>query len=93
MTRSELANLLFPKNTTTIDELFQKYPKRPQSVCDRIAPSPTGYFHFGNLYTAILNRKFARQNQGIFYIRVEDTDQARKIDDAVEVVLNSLNQF
>lgn len=93
MNRTELANLLFPDCTTTIETLLQKYPERPQKICDRIAPSPTGYFHFGNLYTAILNWKLARQNQGIFYLRVEDTDQARKVEDAVEVVLNALQKF
>ncbi len=93
MTRAELANLLFPQITTTIPELLTKYPHRPQPVCDRIAPSPTGYFHFGNLYTAILNWKFAQQNHGVFYLRVEDTDQARKIDDAVDVVINALKKF
>ena len=89
----DLADLLFPEVTGSIDELLTKYPERSEKVCDRIAPSPTGYFHFGNLFTALLNRKYAKQQQGIFYIRIEDTDQQRKVDDAVDVVLKALKKF
>jgi len=92
-TRTDLANLLFPEVTETVENLLVKYPPRSQTVCDRIAPSPTGYFHFGNLFTALLNRKYARQENGVFYVRVEDTDQLRKVDDAVDVVLQSLKKF
>ncbi|GHW03007.1 glutamate--tRNA ligase [candidate division SR1 bacterium] len=96
MSRLELANLLFPEvdyEKMSIESLLAKYPERNQNVCDRIAPSPTGYFHFGNLFTALVNWKYARQNDGIFYLRVEDTDQLRKVDDAVDVLLASLDKF
>jgi glutamyl-tRNA synthetase len=89
----DLAEVLFPEVTETIEDVLKKYPEREQKVCDRIAPSPTGYFHFGNLFTGLLNWKYAKQENGIFYIRVEDTDQLRKVDDAVEVVLRAFKKF
>jgi len=56
----------------------------------RFAPSPTGYPHLGNIRTALFNWLFARHSGGTFILRIEDTDQARKVEGAVEVILNSL---
>jgi len=56
----------------------------------RFAPSPTGYPHLGNVRTALFNWLFARHSGGTFILRIEDTDQARKVEGAVEVILDSL---
>ena len=60
------------------------------SVRLRFAPSPTGYPHLGNIRTALFNWLFARHHGGKFILRVEDTDVARKVEDAVEVIIDSL---
>jgi glutamyl-tRNA synthetase len=92
-TRNELANLLFPEVTETIDDLLVKYPPRAEQTVLRIAPSPTGFFHFGNLYMALFDWKYTAQENGVFYLRIEDTDQLRKVEGAVELLLNSLKKF
>ncbi|HEX7364167.1 MAG TPA: glutamate--tRNA ligase [Dehalococcoidia bacterium] len=56
----------------------------------RFAPSPTGYPHLGNIRTALFNWVFARHNSGVFILRIEDTDVARKVEGATEVILDSL---
>ena len=81
MTYPELANLMFPEVTQTLEDLLKRYPSRPHNpLTTRIAPSPTGFFHIGNLFTAIVNERVAHQDEGVFFWRVEDTDQARKVD-------------
>ena len=59
-------------------------------VRTRFAPSPTGYMHVGNLRTAIFEYLVARHNNGDFILRIEDTDQTRKVDDAVDFIYNTL---
>ena len=56
----------------------------------RFAPSPTGYPHLGNIRTALFNWLFARHHSGKFILRIEDTDMTRKVEGAVEVILDSL---
>jgi glutamyl-tRNA synthetase len=56
----------------------------------RFAPSPTGYPHLGNIRTALFNWLFARHHGGKFILRIEDTDITRKVEGAVEVILDSL---
>lgn len=92
MTYSDLANLLFPDVTETIDDLRKKYPARPAwQIVTRVAPSPTGFFHIGNLFTGVVNERFAHQSGGVFFVRIEDTDQARKVEWAVESLLTNLD--
>jgi len=64
--------------------------ERPASVRVRFAPSPTGYPHVGNIRTALFNWLFARHHGGKFILRIEDTDVARKVEGAVEAILDSL---
>lgn len=92
-TRHDLAQVLFPDVHETIEDLKHRYPARTSQIVTRIAPSPTGFFHIGNLFTAIVNERFAHQSDGIFYRRVEDTDQARKVDGAVEAVLTNMKHL
>ena len=80
MTNNDLANLLFPDVTETISDLQHKYPPRPDGqVVVRIAPSPTGFIHFGSVFIAIVDYMFAHDNGGVFLMRVEDTDQKRLV--------------
>ena len=55
-----------------------------------MAPSPTGFFHIGNLFTAIVNERIAHQDHGTFFWRVDDTDQSRKVDGAMEAVIDNM---
>ena len=91
-----MAQLLFPHITKTIDEYETVYPPRdlPQgAMVTRIAPSPTGFMHFGNLYGALIDERLAHQSGGVFYLRIENTDAKREVEGAVDVILTSLNAF
>lgn len=96
MNYNDLANLIFPHITETIDDLEKKYPKRnlaDGAYVTRFAPSPTGFLHSGSLFTTIVNYWFAKQTNGIFYIRLEDTDQKREIVGSGNTLLNELAKF
>lgn len=90
-----LAALLFPDITKSIADYETMYPPRdlPEgAVVTRIAPSPTGFVHLGNLYNAI-GERLARQTNGVFYLRIEDTDQKREVEGAVEAVIDAMNFY
>jgi glutamyl-tRNA synthetase len=92
----EILDLLFPNELPSIKEIEKKYPPRklPEgAVVSRLAPSPTGYLHIGNFYQGFMAERLAHQNQGVFFLRVEDTDQARKVNGAVEVVLRAMGHY
>ena len=92
----ELANLIFPEITETIDDLEKRYPLRdlPEGAeVTRFAPSPTGFLHTGSLFTAMICRKVASQSKGVFYIRLEDTDTKREIAGSGEQLLEQLRLF
>jgi len=92
----EILDLLFPNPLPTVAEIEAKYPPRqlPEgAVVSRLAPSPTGYLHIGNFYQGFMAERLAHQHNGVFFLRVEDTDQARKVEGAVEVVLNALAHY
>lgn len=91
-----LANLLFPHVTDSREAVEARFPKRalPEGACvTRIGPSPTGFVHLGNLYNAIIAERLAHQSGGVFFLRVEDTDQKREVPGAVETVINSMAYF
>lgn len=92
MENKELSDFLFP-NIGTKQELEEKYPKRKDKMVTRFAPSPTGFLHIGSLYTAFVSKIFAQQNNGVFYLRIEDTDQKREIENGISLILNNLNKF
>ena len=92
----KLAELLFPDITETPDDMEAKFPLRnlkEGARVTRLAPSPTGFLHFGNLFTGTVAYRTAKTTDGIFYVRVEDTDQKRKIEGAIEVMLGGLEAF
>ncbi len=93
---NKLAEILFPDITFKDDYYEELYPKRdlPEGAfVTRIAPSPTGFIHLGNLYGAIIDERLARQSGGVFYLRIEDTDNKREVSGAVETILSSLKYF
>lgn len=92
----KLAELLFPDITETPDDMEAKFPPRnlkEGARVTRLAPSPTGFLHFGNLFAGTVAYRTAKTTDGIFYVRVEDTDQKRKIEGAVKVMLEGLEAF
>lgn len=89
----ELADLLYP-NVLDTAFYFNKYKKRNVSGCvTRIAPSPTGYLHIGQLYQAVVHRMLANKTNGLFYARLEDTDSKREVENAGEIAYTMLNEF
>ena len=91
-----LADLLFPDIEKTVDYFEEKYPPRnlaEGAKVTRIAPSPTGFIHIGNLFGALVDERLAHQSGGIFYLRIEDTDQKRKVDGAVELIIDTFKRY
>ncbi len=91
-----LAELLFPNVTETPDEVQARFPKRvlPEgAVVTRMAPSPTGFVHLGNLVQGMISERMAHQSGGVLFLRVEDTDAKREVPGAVEVLINSLKHY
>lgn len=87
MTNKDLADLIFPNLTKTVEDYEKMYPERnlkEGAAVTRFAPSPTGYMHIGNFMSTIINYVLSKDTNGIFYLRNEDTDKAREIPDAVE---------
>lgn len=97
MDLNKLAQALIPdENVKPLEYYEQAYPERdlPQGAqVTRLAPSPTGFMHLGNLYVALANERIAHQSGGVFYLRIEDTDDKRKVEGAVEVIHKSLRYF
>ena len=92
-TRKDVAELVFPDVKETIADLQKKYPPRPQKVVSRFAPSPTGFLHIGAIRSSFLPWKFVRQNDGIFILRIEDTDQKRLVEGSIDQIINLLKTF
>ncbi|MCI6957394.1 MAG: glutamate--tRNA ligase [Candidatus Faecousia sp.] len=91
-----LADLLFPNVTDTPESLEEKYPPRqvPEgAVITRMAPSPTGFVHLGNLVQGLTSERMAHQSGGVLFLRVEDTDAKREVPGAVEVLINTLKHY
>ena len=92
----ELAQLLFPNITKAPQDMEDMYPLRALKEGARVtrfAPSPTGFLHFGNLFTCMVSYKTAKTTDGVFYVRVEDTDQKRKVEGAIDVMLKGLSVY
>ena len=90
---SELAELLYP-NTLDTAFYFDKYkPRNVEGEVTRIAPSPTGYLHIGQLYQGVVHRMLANKTNGIFYCRLEDTDGKREVQNAGQIAYDMLCRF
>ena len=91
-----LADLLFPNVTDTPEALEERFPLRnvPEgAVVTRMAPSPTGFVHLGNLVQGMISERMAHQSGGVLFLRVEDTDAKREVPGAVEVLIDSLKHY
>ena len=96
MDYNALAQLLFPDVTQQPEDIEAQFPQRqlPEGACvTRIGPSPTGFVHLGNLYNAIIGERLAHQSGGVFYLRIEDTDNKREVEGAVETLINAMDYF
>ena len=96
MDYKKLSEILFSDIDKTPAYYEEKFPPRALKEGARVtrfAPSPTGFLHFGNLFTCLVSYKTAKTTDGVFYVRVEDTDQKRKVEGAIEVMLKGLSEF
>jgi len=96
MDYKKLAEILFPQELKAPEDYEKIYPKRVlhrDAKVTRLAPSPTGFIHLGNLYGAFADERLARQSQGLFFLRIEDTDDKRFVEGASEILINSLERF
>ena len=95
MDYKDLANLIFP-DAKEISYYEEKYPERnlkEGAIVTRFAPSPTGFVHIGGLYQSVIARKLATQTKGVFFLRVEDTDQKREVENGITGIVQALNDF
>ncbi len=95
MDNKELANLIFP-DAKEISYYEEKYPRRdlPEGAeVVRVAPSPTGFVHVGGLFQGIIARTIANQTNGVFFVRIEDTDQKREIENGAQEIINSFEEY
>ena len=93
MDYKKLAQLLFPHINKSPEEYEKMYPERDlpkEAKVTRLGPSPTGFMHLGNLYGAFVDERMAHQSNGVFYLRIEDTDDKRYVEGAVETIIDSL---
>lgn len=96
MNNIELSNLIYPDITKSGADYEAMYPPRelPKGAkVTRLGPSPTGFIHLGNLYGAFVDERLAHQSEGVFYLRIEDTDDKRFVENAVETIISSLSFF
>lgn len=92
----ELINRILPQPKHTIQDIQKRYPKRvlPAGAhVTRVGPSPTGFIHIGTLYAALICKRMAAQSNGVFFLRMEDTDRKREVAGARELIMNALNTF
>ena len=96
MTNKELADLIFPNITKTIEDYEKMYPERDLKEGEkvtRVAPSPTGYMHLGTFFQSLIDYLLAKNSNGIFYVRNEDTDTAREVEGAVQLIMDTLKYY
>ena len=96
MDYTALAQLLFPHVTETPEEVEARFPARnlPEgAIVSRMAPSPTGFVHLGNLVQGTISERMSHQSGGVLFLRVEDTDAKREVPGAVEVLINTLEHY
>ena len=96
MNYTKLAEILFPQVDKTPEEYEAMFPERnlPEGAkVTRLGPSPTGFIHLGNLFGAFADERLAHQSGGVFYLRIEDTDDKRFVEGAVDIIINSLRFF
>ncbi len=96
MNNKDLARVIFPNITKSIMDYEKEYPERELkegAKVTRFAPSPTGFMHIGNFMSALVDYMLAYNSDGIFYLRNEDTDKKREVDNAVDVIMGTLKHY
>ena len=95
MNSIELSELIYPEiaNDTDYEAMYPKRNLPEGAKVTRLGPSPTGFIHLGNLYGAFVDERLAHQSSGVFYLRIEDTDDKRFVENAVETIISSLVFF
>lgn len=96
MTNKDLADLIFPNITKTVVDYEKEYPERdlPEgAMVTRFAPSPTGFVHMGSLLASFISSKAAKDTKGVFFLRIEDTDQKREVENGIEGIVKDLREF
>ncbi|MCX7615126.1 MAG: glutamate--tRNA ligase [Clostridiales bacterium] len=97
MTESQkIAALVFEKINKTPDDYYKMYPARnlsKKSKVTRFAPSPTGFLHIGGLFASLISERLAHQSEGVFFLRIEDTDKKREVTDGVTGIIQGLTSF
>jgi glutamyl-tRNA synthetase len=96
MSFEKLAGILFPSIEKTPEYYLEKYPKRnlkEGAVVCRYAPSPTGFQHIGGVFAALINERIASQSEGVFFLRIEDTDQKREVKGAIVDTIETMKNF
>ncbi len=91
-----LASMLFPEVTETPEDMEKKFPVRnikEGAIVSRMAPSPTGFVHLGNLVQGLTSERLCHQSGGILFLRVEDTDKKREVPGAVQVLIETLKHY
>jgi glutamyl-tRNA synthetase len=92
----QIIDQLFTKDLPTIESIEQKYPPRtlqPVQMVTRVAPSPTGFMHIGTLYMSLISERLAHQSNGIFFVRLEDTDKKREVAGANDLIIKTLDEY
>ncbi len=95
MDYKDLANAIFPdaKDITYYEEKYPERNLKEGAIVTRFAPSPTGFVHIGGLYQSLIARKLANQTEGVFILRIEDTDQKREVENGITDIVQSLDRF
>ncbi|MDP3836508.1 MAG: glutamate--tRNA ligase [bacterium] len=94
--KHNLIKRLFPTTLLTPDELEQKYPERTlplNAMVTRVAPSPTGFVHFGSIYASLISERLAHQSDGLFILRIEDTDKKREVAGTADLFAETLKRY
>ena len=94
MDRKDLANLIFPdaKDYTYYEEKYTARNLPEGAIVTRFAPSPTGFVHIGGIYQSLIAKLMAKKD-GVFFVRIEDTDQKREVEDGVKQIMDALKDF
>ena len=96
MSFEKLAEIIFPNVEHDREYYIAKYPKRNLKEGARVtryAPSPTGFQHIGGVFAALINERLASQSEGVFYLKIEDTDQKREVQGAIEDTISTMHNF
>ena len=96
MTNKEYADFLIPGIDKTVEDYEKMYPERnldSNAIVTRYAPSPTGFVHMGALFASFNERIMAKQSNGVFYLRIEDTDQKRSVENGISNIVRDLRNF